>query len=203
MADPLPVRAESSFSSLSDDLEMKSNEEVANDMAADFTKFLNFNVVKEELKFNDSVEMMLTKLDEFFSLVDMIRSDTTLCLSTTLPDIQAKCAEMEAIFEKIDKLEGFVDMVKECVASTEEKVARAESDLGTVGGLVKKLTSFVSKKKSPIQSGSRGKRNEYVPPNIFCTEEFFDHSMGSEHLASSAALQDPSFNNTDGSSLKT
>ncbi|CAG5127111.1 unnamed protein product, partial [Candidula unifasciata] len=176
MADPMPVRAESSFSSLSEDVEMKSNEEVATEMAVGFSKFLNLNVAKEELKFNDSVEMMLTKLDEFFSLVDMIRSDTTLCLSTTLPDIQAKCAEMEIIFEKIDKLEEFVDVVKECVAATEEKVAKAESDLGTVGGLVKKLTSFVSKKKSPIQSGSRGKKNEFIPPKIFSTEEFFDHA---------------------------
>lgn len=42
-------------------------------------------------------------------------------------------------------MQAFVDMVKECVAATEEKVTKAESELGTVGGLVKKITSLVSK----------------------------------------------------------
>ncbi|XP_059178257.1 uncharacterized protein LOC131957451 isoform X2 [Physella acuta] len=153
--------------------EIKNNEQIVTEIATDFSKFLNFNVVKEESKFNDSIEMMLTKLDEYFSLVDMIRSDTSLCLSTTLPQIQEKCVEMEAVFERIDKLEAFVNMVRECVAATEEKVTKAENDLTTVGGLVKKLTSFVSLKKPPAQA--KPKKPEFIPANIFSTQEFFPH----------------------------
>ncbi|KAH9490092.1 biogenesis of lysosome- organelles complex 1 subunit 4 [Bulinus truncatus] len=160
-------------SSLNGESVTKSTEEITNEIANDFSKFLSFNVVKEEGKFNDSVEMMLTKLDEFFSLVDMIRSDTSLCLTTTLPQIQEKCVEMEAVFEKIDRLEGFVNMVKDCVNATEEKITKAENELGTIGGLVKKLTSLVSKpKKSPLQSVSKGKKPEYVPIEIFSTSDY-------------------------------
>ncbi|XP_005111220.1 biogenesis of lysosome-related organelles complex 1 subunit 4 [Aplysia californica] len=172
------VKSASSSSSLDSENSGKlSNDEVVSEMSGEFNKFLNLNMEKEEKKFNDSVEMMLTKLDEFFSLVDMIRSDTTLCLSTTVPDIQAKCQEIEAVFEKIDKLEDFVAIVRECVSATEEKVNKAETDLGAVGGLVKKLTSFVSKKKNPAHP--RGGRTDYVPVNIFSTDQFFDHSQDS------------------------
>ena len=34
-----------------------------------------------------------------------IRSDTSLCVDKTVPDIQAKCESMQQIFERIDKLE--------------------------------------------------------------------------------------------------
>jgi len=34
-----------------------------------------------------------------------IRSDTSLCLNSTLPHIYAKSQQMKAIFERIDKLE--------------------------------------------------------------------------------------------------
>lgn len=34
-----------------------------------------------------------------------IRVDNNLCLSETLPRLQKKCAKMQEIFEKVDKLE--------------------------------------------------------------------------------------------------
>ncbi|CAL1536532.1 unnamed protein product [Lymnaea stagnalis] len=193
MADPitnpvdLTLQSQSSVSSsVTDENERKSNKEITNEMATNFFKFLNFSVAKEENKFNDSVEMMLTKLDEFFSLVDMIRSDTSLCLTTTLPQIQDKCAQMEAIFDKIDKLEEFVGIVRECVALTEEKVAKAETDLGTVGGLVKKLTSLVSMKKTPVLASSKPKRPDFIPPKIYSTQDFFSHSQDDVPTAAAA-----------------
>lgn len=157
------------------------------ELANGFLKFLNFDNTKEETKFNDSVELMLTKLDEFFSLVDMIRSDTSLCLQNTMPDIQIKCKEMDAVFEKIDRLEEFVNIVKESVNSIEEKVNKAESDLGTVGGFIKKLSSFISKKPSPALLPLRNKGPEFIPPEIFSTKDYFDHSMDTEVQVSNLA----------------
>merc|ERR1719483_1282731 len=167
------VTAASSTSSLDSEgsNRSKTNDETATEMCLEFSKFLNLNVDKEERKFNDSVEIMLAKLEEFFSLVDMIRSDTTLCLSTTVPTIQNKCSEMETIFEKIDKLEDLVSLVQACVSATEEKVSKAEDDMGG-GGLVKKLAAFNFLKKSPTPAPA--KKTEYVPVNIFSTEQFFD-----------------------------
>ena len=40
-----------------------------------------------------------------FDLSHQIRSDTNLCLNSTLPHIYAKSQQMKAIFERIDKLE--------------------------------------------------------------------------------------------------
>ena len=40
-----------------------------------------------------------------FSLSLQIRSDTSLCVDKTLPEIQVKCESMQQIFDRIDKLE--------------------------------------------------------------------------------------------------
>ncbi|RUS76295.1 hypothetical protein EGW08_015941 [Elysia chlorotica] len=191
-----PTETETTVHSLSNQLStiddetslLMNNDNVPHELGNSFVKFLNFDLMKEETKFSDSVELMLTKLDEFFSLVDMIRSDTSLCLQNTMPDIQMKCREMEAVFEKIDRLEDFVNIVKESVTSVEEKVNKAENELGTVGGFMKKLSSFISKKPSPARTPPRVKGPEFIPPEIFSTKDYFNHSMDTEVPATSSSL---------------
>ncbi|GFN77125.1 biogenesis of lysosomal organelles complex-1, subunit 4, cappuccino [Plakobranchus ocellatus] len=190
----------SDFSFASGDNEFTINSaNLTEGLATDYSKFFNFDTAKEETKFNDSVELMLTKLDEFFSLVDMIRSDTTLCLSNTLPDIQMKCQEMDALFEKIDRLEEFVSIVKESVTSVEEKVSKAESELGTVGGLVKKLTSFISKKPSPALTPPRTRGPEFVSPVIFSTSDYFNNTTDPAEPESASASFSTPVSSTDSS----
>ncbi|XP_064598992.1 biogenesis of lysosome-related organelles complex 1 subunit 4-like [Liolophura sinensis] len=127
---------------------------------------------------------MLIKLDEFCGLVDMIRSDTALCLYRTMPEIQEKCKEIQVIFGKIDKLEAFVTAVKRNVSEVEDRVNKAEADMGSLSGIKKMLSSisipsFMSPKKSANKQKTEGKVDKglrFEALEIFETDRFFPAS---------------------------
>ncbi|XP_022339051.2 biogenesis of lysosome-related organelles complex 1 subunit 4-like [Crassostrea virginica] len=147
------------------------------DTAIDYANYTEFDSSKEREKFNENVEEMLTKLEEFCGLVDMIREDNNLCLKETLPRIQEKCSQMQEIFEKIDKLEAFVGVVRSDMAVLEECVNKAEDEMGSLSGLKKMLSSFVGQKKQVSKSD---KKNVFVAPKTFNTEDFFPKPLESK-----------------------
>ncbi|XP_067651272.1 biogenesis of lysosome-related organelles complex 1 subunit 4-like [Haliotis asinina] len=165
------VKSEIDERSNTPDSVIMDDNQLVEDLASDYSKYMSFDLTREQGKFNESIEDMLTKLDEFCGLVDMIRSDTTLCLNKTVPDIQSKCAEMEAIFEKIDKLEAFVGVVKQSVGKMDELVSKAEDDFGSIGGFMKKISSIVSPKRSQ-DPDRRSKQPGFVQPEIFNTSDY-------------------------------
>ncbi|KAK7114305.1 biogenesis of lysosome-related organelles complex 1 subunit 4-like [Littorina saxatilis] len=177
--------SEGSLSSFAaDDVEGKSTDVLVEELAGDYSRFLSFDVAKEQGKFSESIETMLTKLEEFCGLVDMIRSDTSLCLSKTMPEIQSKCEEMEEMFDRIDCLESFVGVVKKDVTAMEESVGKAETEL-TSGTLIKKLSSLVTSKKS--SSAKTTQKPQFTPPHIFHTERYLTSSDSADSTASASA----------------
>ncbi|XP_033754652.1 biogenesis of lysosome-related organelles complex 1 subunit 4-like [Pecten maximus] len=146
-------------------------------LSKDYSSYLEIDASKEKNKFGETIEDMLTKLDEFGSLVDMIRSDSTLCLTSTLPKIQGKQAEIQAIFDKIDKLEAFVSVVRDNIGTMEECVNKAEDEMGSFSGLKKMLSSFVSPKRSQTKDN---RTLSFTPPEIFRTEGYFPKQPSQE-----------------------
>ncbi|XP_048255010.1 biogenesis of lysosome-related organelles complex 1 subunit 4-like [Haliotis rufescens] len=165
------VKSEIDERSNTPDSVIMDNSQLMEDLASDYSKYMSFDLTREHGKFSESIEDMLTKLDEFCGLVDMIRSDTTLCLNKTVPDIHGKCTEMEVIFEKIDKLEAFVGVVKQSVGKMEESVSKAEDDFGSLGGFMKKISSIVSPKRSQ-DPDRRSKQAGFVQPETFNTSDY-------------------------------
>ncbi|XP_050398045.2 biogenesis of lysosome-related organelles complex 1 subunit 4 [Patella vulgata] len=152
-------------------------EQLLAEVAIDYRTYLNFDISKEQGKYYESIEGMLTKLDEFCGLVDLIRSDTNLCLNTTLPRIHEKSSEIRNIFEKIDNLEKFVGIVKQNVNMMEEKVNDAEKEVGGSfgSGIMKKLSSIVGSKKNVEK-----KKYVYEEPVIFNTDDYFPQHLDSD-----------------------
>ncbi|GFQ96541.1 biogenesis of lysosome-related organelles complex 1 subunit 4 [Trichonephila clavata] len=145
-------------------------------LAQEYSKYLKVDVSSEKTVLEDEVEDVLTRLDEFTSLVDMVRGDNALCLNQTLPEIHKKCAEMEKIFVQIDHLEEMVKTIKQNLDVMEEKVNEAEEQLDSSS--VKKLFNTLQKplfSKKP----SEKKQLKYEPPEIFKTEDFFPASASS------------------------
>uniref|UniRef100_A0A8C4PDW4 Biosis of lysosomal organelles complex 1 subunit 4 n=1 Tax=Dromaius novaehollandiae TaxID=8790 RepID=A0A8C4PDW4_DRONO len=66
-----------------------------------------------------SLEDLLTRVDEFVGMLDMIRSDSSQVVNESIPQIYTKATEMRHIYRKIDKLEAFVKMIGNCVAGME------------------------------------------------------------------------------------
>ncbi|XP_039720548.1 breast carcinoma-amplified sequence 4 isoform X7 [Pteropus medius] len=53
----------------------------------------------------ETIEGLLLRLEEFCSLTDMIRSDTSQILEENIPLLKAKVTEMRGIYTKVDQLE--------------------------------------------------------------------------------------------------
>ncbi|XP_029644044.1 biogenesis of lysosome-related organelles complex 1 subunit 4 isoform X1 [Octopus sinensis] len=139
-------------------------------LISDYVEYLKVDCSLEKTHFAESIEEMLTKLDEFCGLVDMIRGDTTLCLYKTMPEIEVKASEMQRLFVKIDQLEELVTIVSKNVSLMEEQVNKAEAKMGSFSGIKKMITSLVSPKHSAARNKSQ---DQYHPPEIFNTSDFF------------------------------
>ncbi|XP_074843679.1 biogenesis of lysosome-related organelles complex 1 subunit 4 [Carettochelys insculpta] len=121
-----------------------------------------------------SLEDLLTRVDEFVGMLDMIRSESSQVVNESVPQIHTKATEMRQIYRKIDKLEAFVKMVGNNVAGLEEQVTKAETDLGTFPNTFKKFLHTIS--VPPFlnkSSSSRQHRTLYEPPALFKTEDYF------------------------------
>ncbi|GAB1598242.1 biogenesis of lysosome-related organelles complex 1 subunit 4-like [Argonauta hians] len=139
-------------------------------LISDYVEYLTVDCSLEKNHFADSIEEMLTKLDEFCGLVDMIRGDTTLCLYKTMPEIEVKANEMQRMFVKIDQLEELVSIVSRNVGVMEEQVTKAEAKMGSFSGIKKMITSLVSPKHVASRAQKQG---QYQPPDIFNTSDYF------------------------------
>lgn len=122
-----------------------------------------------------SLEDLLTRVDEFVGMLDMLRGDSSHVVSEGVPRVYAKATEMRQVYGKIDRLEAFVRMVGSSVARMEERVVRAEAELGTFPSTFRKLLHTI-----PVPSvfhrgpgGSRPRPARYEPPVLFRTEDHF------------------------------
>ncbi|XP_064409582.1 biogenesis of lysosome-related organelles complex 1 subunit 4 [Latimeria chalumnae] len=144
--------------------------------AESFSSYLTADVALEITHLEKSLEEMLTRVDEFVGMLDMIRNDSSQIVNDSIPQIHAKASEMKQIYKKIDKLEAFVKMVGGSVADMEERMAAAEADLGTFPNAFKKIFRSIS--VSPFLSKALSPRQQppphYEPPPLFRTEDYFE-----------------------------
>lgn len=121
--------------------------------------------------FDDTMEDMLMHLEEFCSLMEMIRMDDRLCLQQILKTVYEKSLLLEPVYVKIEKLEKFVSVVKKCVEDMEEQMTRAEQMFPN-NKIKKFFTSLMNNSSSKqVNNASKG-RLTYDPPHIFNTNDF-------------------------------
>ncbi|XP_015710615.1 biogenesis of lysosome-related organelles complex 1 subunit 4 [Coturnix japonica] len=120
-----------------------------------------------------SLEELLTRVDEFVGMLDMIRSDSSQVINESIPEIYTKATEMRQVYRRIDKLEAFVKMVANHVAGMEERVVKAETDLGAFPSTFKKILHTISIPSFRNKSSSSRQQTAYEPPVLFKTEDYF------------------------------
>ncbi|XP_033119731.1 breast carcinoma-amplified sequence 4-like [Anneissia japonica] len=155
--------------------ETLSTEEIIEETAHDYSQFFITDPLKEKQAVEEKIEEMLTKLDEFCAVVDIIRSEASLSLNHCLPEITAKMNQMQELFKQIDQLEAFVGIVKENVTMMEEQVNQAEKDLGgmkTLKGFLNSIPLF--SQKSSTHKNTTVKK--YTQPEIFRAKDYFVES---------------------------
>ncbi|CAB1444112.1 unnamed protein product [Pleuronectes platessa] len=144
--------------------------------ALSYSSYIRASAGEEILCLEKSLEEMLTRVDEFVGMLDMIRNDTSQIVNENLPQIQQKSDEMRQIYGRIDKLEAFVKMVGANVNAMEEQVTQAEGEVGTLPGAFKKIfrtmsvPGFLNKPASPRRPAPN-QRQEI--PSVFRTDDYF------------------------------
>uniref|UniRef100_A0A8C0PRW3 Breast carcinoma amplified sequence 4 n=1 Tax=Canis lupus familiaris TaxID=9615 RepID=A0A8C0PRW3_CANLF len=123
--------------------------------ARELALFLTPEPGAEAKEVEETIEGMLLRLEEFCSLTDMIRSDTSQILEENIPLLQAKVTEMRGIYARVDQLEAFVKMVGHHVSLLEAHVLQAERDHGAFSRALRRwlgstgLPSFGNKLWAP------------------------------------------------------
>nr|XP_046274665.1 biogenesis of lysosome-related organelles complex 1 subunit 4 [Scatophagus argus] len=154
----------------------EEDDEVLRHTALSYSSYIRATAGEEILCLDKSLEEMLTRVDEFVGMLDMIRNDTSQIVNENLPQIQQKSDEMRQIYRRIDKLEAFVKMVGANVSAMEEQVTQAEGELGTLPGAFKKILrtmtvpGFLNKPTSPRRPAAR--QHQEIP-SVFRTDDYF------------------------------
>ncbi|XP_028410054.1 biogenesis of lysosome-related organelles complex 1 subunit 4-like [Dendronephthya gigantea] len=126
--------------------------------AQDFANYIKVDVSSQVKTYEDIIEDMLVRLDEFCQTADMVRNESGMFMTDLLPRIISQSEDLPVIFQKIDQLEKFVSIVKNNVDQLEEQVNKAEKDLGT--STVKGFLSSLPIKRF------RQKKRETKPPDV-------------------------------------
>lgn len=126
----------------------------------------------------ETVEDMLTRLDEFENLVNMVRTDGEFCVDISIPQVLYCKKKLELLCDRIDRLEQFVNHVKADVDSVEIKVEEAEAEVGQNVGKFKNIFKPLFFKKPLAESSSKkcGRTPTYEAPSLFATSNFFPQS---------------------------
>ncbi|XP_033626623.1 biogenesis of lysosome-related organelles complex 1 subunit 4-like [Asterias rubens] len=150
--------------------EDKTTEDILEETARDFAGYVLVDPQREKQQLDDKIEAMLTRLDEFCAVVDMIRTDSSLSLNRSLPGIHEKAQEIKQIFTKIDQLEEFVSVVRTNVTAMEEQVNEVEKEQGTLHSIKNLLSSL------PVFTQKRGASPKqplkYEALEIFKTSDY-------------------------------
>ncbi|XP_056877484.1 biogenesis of lysosome-related organelles complex 1 subunit 4 [Takifugu flavidus] len=154
----------------------EQDEEILRHTALGYSSYIRVTAGEEILCLEKSLEEMLTRVDEFVGMLDMIRNDTSQIVNDNLPQIQQKSDEMRQIYRRIDKLEAFVKMVGANVNVMEEHLAQAEGELGTIPSAFKKILrtmsvpGFLNKPTSPRRPAPH---QRHQIPGVFRTDDYF------------------------------
>ncbi|XP_069764829.1 biogenesis of lysosome-related organelles complex 1 subunit 4 isoform X2 [Narcine bancroftii] len=104
-----------------------------------YSDCLTANAGQEIQQLEMCLEEMLSKVDEFCGMLDMIRNDSSQIMNENIPEIHAKADEMKQMYKKIDKLEAFVKMIGQNLSALDDQVTQAEAELGSFPSAFRKI----------------------------------------------------------------
>lgn len=119
----------------------------------------------------ECIEENLTHLEEFCTMLDLIRNESNGYSTDLVPQFKAKKQQLRTVYAKIDKLLVLVDTVKVTVDSMEAELTKAEAKFNSSNKFSRFFSSLLG--TSPDRS-NRQVDSEFHSLNIFSTKGFFD-----------------------------
>ncbi|XP_035651442.1 biogenesis of lysosome-related organelles complex 1 subunit 4-like [Oncorhynchus keta] len=164
-----------SFNSEEPETDPDHNEEddILRHTSLSYSSYIRDTAGDEILGLEKSLEEMLTRVDEFVGMLDMIRNDTSQIVNENLPQIHRKSEEMRQIYRKIDKLDVFVKMVGANVNVMEEHVTQAEKEQGTLPDAFRKIFRTISVPRFLNKPASPSMQQHQELPPVLRTDDYF------------------------------
>lgn len=120
---------------------------------------------------------MLTRLDEFESLLNVVKENIAVSTDKNLPEISAFQNDFTELCRRIDGFEAFVGKASENLTRMETHVSVAEQELGyTESGLKGFLKPIFGRQKVEHEATNLTQDDVYVPPEVYNTSDFFPDS---------------------------
>ncbi|KDR23558.1 biogenesis of lysosome-related organelles complex 1 subunit 4 [Zootermopsis nevadensis] len=140
-----------------------------NEIVNDYVEYLKVDLRKELIPVEEIVDDMLTRLEEFESLMEMVQTNGLHSLDGSVPNILSYKDRLTALCGRVDRLETFLNHVKQDLDVVESHMETAEADVGNSDGKLKNiLKPLFFKKSDPVVSSP-----VYEVPEIFKTSNFF------------------------------
>ncbi len=97
------------------------------------THWSTFSCRLQLSQFDDLIDDLLLRTEEFEHLLELVSSDASACLFKQVPVLQEHFSRMEEAFAGVERLEAMVAAVREDVERTERLVAQAEDTVEANG----------------------------------------------------------------------
>ncbi|XP_034255753.1 biogenesis of lysosome-related organelles complex 1 subunit 4 [Thrips palmi] len=154
------------------------------ELADDYAAFLKFDLTKELSAATESVEDMLTRLEEFQSLIHMVEADGFEGVNSLSTEILGRKGELKQLGDRIDGLEHLVHRVKHDVDKVESLLNTAEAEANSADGapILKALGSLFTKKPVVDLAGTSrtAPSTPFSPPEIFQADKVFSSPNDAE-----------------------
>ena len=153
------------------------------ELAEDYAAYLNVDLTKELSAASESVEDMLTRLEEFQSLIHMVKADGFQAVETLTSEILGRKGELKQLGDRIDGLDSLITRVKTDVDKLESLLTSAEAEANASEGapLLKALGSLFTKKPVVDLPGTSSgtPTTPFTSPDIFSADKVFTSATNS------------------------
>lgn len=159
---------------MSSEADLKDLKEQLGKTVDTYVTYIDVDTGATDKKINEEVDVLLRKLDEFEQLLILSQSDANVCLFKHVPGLQTKFAEMQSVFEKVDRLEFMVARIKSDMDKVERQLGEAEATVETTmpAPALRSFVPYIFNPRSLMES-SPSNMPDFEPVPLFSTEEFF------------------------------
>ncbi|XP_017891049.1 biogenesis of lysosome-related organelles complex 1 subunit 4-like [Ceratina calcarata] len=143
------------------------------ELAKDYANYLKLDLSSRTKNFLNMIEDVMMRLEEFQSIIEMVRSESSQCMEEHVPRLRDMQQEIVDLGKRMDALEHVIAMVNVNLTTLEAAVDNAEAELGIsdsrLFGILNPL-SFFKKTQEPVLPN---RLPIYEPPTIYRTSDYF------------------------------
>ncbi|KAK6627376.1 hypothetical protein RUM44_009853 [Polyplax serrata] len=143
------------------------------ELVKDYSNYVKVDLKSELHDVQDTIDDMLTRLDEFENLVNMVKADNELSSDLSIPMVIQSKQKLDLLCRQVDSLEIFINRVKSDMEIIETQVQEAEEEMGQPNGRIKSMIKPLLRMSNSVPVQRQSHTSSYQAPTLFKTSSFF------------------------------